>query len=283
MKVRIGLAVGGQGMLRLDDYDDVLDRLERLGFDSVWLPETFLAGTFDPLVGLAYAAARAKRLKIGTHLVAPGRNPVMLAKSLAQLDRLSKGRLLLVFVAGLADAAERAAQGMPDGDRTRWFDEQLPRLRQWWAGEAVDGLTLDSRPMQEPLEVWLGGQATKALERVGRLGDGWIPGRITREEAIAARVVIERTASEAGRVISTEHYGINLAYALDAEAAVTLPTRGTGDPRDVVSFGPRALRENAQRWIEAGFTKIVVRPLTPPTDWAAELDRLADTVLDLQT
>ena len=282
MKVRIGLAVGGQGMLQLDDYGDVLDDLERLGFDSVWLPETFLAGTFDPLVGLAFAAARAKRLKIGTHLVAPGRNPIMLAKSLAQLDRLSKGRLLLVFVAGLADAAERAAQGMPDGDRTYWFDEQLPRLRQWWAGEEVDGLALDSRPVQEPLEVWLGGQATKALERVGRLGDGWIPGRITREEAIAARSVIERTAADTGRVISPEHYGINLAYALDADCPVP-PMRGTGDPRDVVSFGPKALRENAQRWIEAGFTKIVVRPLTPPTDWAAELDRLADTVLDLQS
>ena len=282
MKVRVGLALGGQGMLRLEDFDDVLDRLELLRFDSVWLPETFLAGTIDPLVGLAYAAARARRLKIGTHLVGPGRNPISLAKSLAQLDRLSKGRLLLVFVAGLADSSERAAQGLAEGDRTEWFDEQLPRLRQWWAGETVDGLTLDSRPIQEPLEVWLGGQATKALERVGRLGDGWIPGRITRDEAVAARTVIERAAAEAGRVISPEHYGINLTYGWDADATIP-PMRGTGGVGDVVSLGASALRENMQRWIEVGFTKIVVRPLTPPTDWAAELDRLAETVVDLQT
>ena len=59
--------------------------------------------------------------------------------------------------------------------------------------------------------------------------------------------------------------------------------RGTGDASDVVSLGASALRENMQRWIEVGFTKIVVRPLTPPNDWAAELDRLAETVLDLQT
>ena len=282
MKVRIGLAVGGQGMLRIEEFDDVLDRLEALGFDSVWLPETFLAGTLDPLVGLAYAAARARRLKIGTHLVAPGRNPISLAKSLAQLDRLSKGRLLLVFVAGLTDTSERAAQGMTEGDRTQWFDDQLPRLRQWWAGGAVDGLVLDSRPVQQPLEVWLGGQATKALERVGRLGDGWIPGRITRDEAVAARTVIERAAAAAGRAVSPEHYGINLSYGWDANATIP-PMRGTGDASDVVSLGANALRENVQRWIEVGFTKIVVRPLTPPTDWAAELDRLAETVLDLQT
>ena len=282
MKVRIGLALGGQGMLRLEDFDGVLDRLEALGFDSVWLPETFLAGTIDPLVGLAYAAARARRLKIGTHIVGPGRNPISLAKSLAQLDRLSKGRLLLVFVAGLGDASERAAQGMTEGDRTQWFDEQLPRLRQWWGGEAVDGLMLDSRPIQDPLEVWLGGQATKALERVGRLGDGWIPGRITRHEAVAARTVIERAASEAGRVISGEHFGINLTYGWDADAMIP-PIRGTGDASDVVSLGAVALRENVQRWIEVGFTKIVARPLRPPADWAAELDRLAETVLDLQT
>ena len=275
MKVRIGVAVGGGGMLGLEGYDALLDDLERLGFDSVWLPETFLAGTFDPLVGLAYAAGRAKRLKIGTHLVAPGRNPIALAKSLAQLDRLSKGRLLLVFVAGLADAAERNAQGLPIGDRTDWFDEHLPRLRRWWAGEAVDGLTLDSLPAQDPLEVWLGGQAAKALERVGRLGDGWIPGRITRDEAVSARSVIERAASEAGRTISPEHYGINLSYSFEAEAA--------GEPSDVVSFGAGALRESVRRWIDVGFTKVVVRPLTPPADWALELDHLATTVLDLQT
>ena len=57
----------------------VRDDLERLGFDSLWLPEHMLNGPFDPLVGLAHAAARTTRLKLGAYLIVPGRNPVRLA------------------------------------------------------------------------------------------------------------------------------------------------------------------------------------------------------------
>lgn len=279
MKVRIGFALGGGGMLRLDDVDEIIEGLDRNGFDSVWLPETFLAGTLDPLVGLAYAAARSPRLKIGSHFVAPGRNPISIAKSLAQLDRLSKGRLLLVFVAGLADPAERRAQGFPTGDRTVWFDDNLAKLRGWWSGEEVDGLRLDARPLQDPLEVWLGGQSASALQRVGAIGDGWIPGRITREAAVQAREVIERAASEAGRSISPEHYGINIGYTLATEP----PAAITPDARDVVAVGVEQLHATISRWVEVGFTKVVVRPLAAPVDWTAELRGVAEAVLDLQT
>ena len=231
-----------------------------LGFDSVWLPETFQRGGVDPLVGLAFAAARVPRLKLGTHLVAPGRNPYVLARELAQLDELSGGRLLLTMVAGLDEPAERRAQGIPTGDRTPWFDEHLPAMRDWWAGKEVDGLTLDARPRQDPLEVWLGGRAPKALARAGRLSDGWLAGRMTLEEAIAAKVVIDDAAAAAGRVISPEHFGTNLGY-------------GPGLP---------PLREQIATWVDAGFSKLVVRPAEPPDDWVAELRTLAP-VLDLQT
>lgn len=260
MKVRIGVAVGG---IEMERFGPLLDDLDGLGFDSVWLPEVFLRGGVDPLVGLAYAAARVPRLKLGTHLVAPGRNPFVLARELAQLDRLSGGRLLLTFVPGLDEPAERAAQGMPSGDRTVWFDEHLDRMRGWWAGNEVDGLTLDTQPLQDPLEVWLGGKARKALVRAGRLSDGWLAGRITLDEAIAAKVVIDDAAAEAGRTISPEHFGGNLVYARDG----SLPP----------------LPEQIGRWVDAGFTKLVVRPAAPPDDWSAELRQLADEVLGLQT
>jgi len=260
VKVRIGVAVSG---VRLEQFGEVVDALDVLGFDSVWLPESFQRGAVDPLVGLAFAAARVRRLKLGTHLVAPGRNPYVLARELAQLDVLSGGRLLLTFVAGLDEPAERAAQGLPTGDRTAWFDEHLERIRRWWAGGTVDGLALDTRPRQAPLEVWLGGRVHRALVRAGRLADGWLAGRTTLAEAVAARQVIERAAEEAGRRISPEHFGTNLQYAWDG----TLPP----------------LREEIERWVDAGFSKLVVRPATPPADWVADLRRLADEVLDLQT
>jgi probable F420-dependent oxidoreductase len=260
MKVRIGVAVGA---LPPDRFGPLLDDLDALGFDSVWLPESFQRGGIDPLVGLAFAAARVGRLKLGTHLVAPGRNPYVLARELAQLDQLSGGRLLLTFVAGLDERAERAAQGLPSGDRTVWFDEHLDRLRRWWAGDEVDGLTLDATPRQDPLEVWLGGRAERALLRAGRLSDGWLAGRITFEEAVTAKAVIERAASAAGRTISAEHFGTNLAYSWDGD----LPP----------------LRDQVARWVGAGFSKLVVRPSTAPDDWGPELRRLADDVLDMQT
>lgn len=260
VKVRIGVALGA---LPLEQFGPVLDDLDHLGFDSVWLPETFQRGGVDPLVGLGYAAARVPRLKLGTHLVAPGRNPYVLARELAQLDRLSDGRLLLTFVAGLDEPAERIAQGIPAGDRTGWFDEHLDRMRAWWGGAEVDGLALDTRPRQDPLEVWLGGRAERALRRAGRIGDGWLAGRTTLEEAVAAKAVIDAAATAAGRAISPEHFGSNLTYSWDGEVA--------------------PLREQVGEWVAAGFTKLVVRPASPPDAWGPELRRLADDVLDLQT
>ena len=59
--------------------------------------------------------------------------------------------------------------------------------------------------------------------------------------------------------------------------------RGTGDPAEVVAIGASALRALLERWIDAGFSKIVVRPLAPPGDWRAELEALAGIVGDLQT
>ena len=160
VKVRIGVAIGA---LPLERFGTVLDDLDDLGFDSVWLPETFQRGGVDPLVGLAFAAARVPRLKLGTHLVAPGRNPYVLARELAQLDRLSGGRLLLTFVAGLDEPAERIAQGLPSGDRTGWFDEHLgrhPRLVGRQRGATASRSTAARRRIR-----WRSGSAAGRTER----------------------------------------------------------------------------------------------------------------------
>src|SRR4051794_20567073 len=108
MKVRIGVAIGGAVAPPIDQLGAVIDALERLHFDSLWLPETLVAGTFDPMVGLGFAAARAPRLKLGMHLIVPGKNPLGLARAMAELDQLSGGRLLTTAVLGLDLPAERA-------------------------------------------------------------------------------------------------------------------------------------------------------------------------------
>jgi alkanesulfonate monooxygenase SsuD/methylene tetrahydromethanopterin reductase-like flavin-dependent oxidoreductase (luciferase family) len=208
-----------------------------------------------------------------------------LAKALAELDRLSAGRLLITAVVGLDDPVERTVQDRTAGDRGVELGEMLPRLRDLWAGVAVDGARLPVRPLQDPLEVWMGGRSRAALRRAGRLSDGWLPGGLPLTVAAESKAVVEDAAAEHGRSISPEHFGTNIAYARDPlpdDVGTAMAARLPGAER-LVPVGREALRDTIAAWVEAGFSKLVLRPAVPPADWRAELEQLADDVLDLQT
>jgi len=203
MKVRIGV---GAASLSAETLPELVGALDDLGFDSLWLSEVLTGPVLDPTVGLTWAAASNPRLKIGTTMLLPGRNVLRLAKQLASLDQLCQGRLLVTLVPGLTHAPEREAIGVEPKQRGAFIDEALPLLRRFWAGETVThegpaGTFKDVKlwplPMQQPLEVWLGGNVPAALDRCGRLADGWLPSLCTPEEAAAGRVVIETAAATA--------------------------------------------------------------------------------------
>ena len=168
-------------------------------------------------MGLSWAAARTTRLKIGPGvLVLPGRNPAVVAKQLASLDRLSAGRLLVAFGLGLPDPTERAAFPIPPGlTRGQAFDEAFALVRRYLDGEAIDGVRVQPEPVQQPLDLWVGGSAPAALVRAGRMADGWLPSLITPDEAAEGRALIEQEAERAGRRVDPEHFGVSLTY-LDA-------------------------------------------------------------------
>jgi probable F420-dependent oxidoreductase len=296
MKVRFGFTCRGQEDLALDDFPRFVDDLERLGFDSLWLPERMLNGPFDPLVGLAYAAACTARLKLGAYVVVPGRNPVRLARALAHLDRLSGGRLLLIIVLGQPDAREVMAQHVTKAERGALLDEVLPLLRRLWSGDVVhhagphyqlQDARVSPTPVQVPLEMWLGGQRPEALRRAGRLGDGWIPGLLTPTEAAAKRAHIEAAAAEAGRSVDPEHFGVNLTYSRgplpEAVVAQLRRRRPDLDPADLIPQSRMALHARVDEWLMVGFSKFILRPATPPTHWTAELETLAADILARQT
>ncbi len=296
MKVRFGFSCRGQTDLALDDFLQLVDDLERLGFDSIWLPESMLNGSFDPIVGLTYAAARTEHLKIGAYLAVPGRNPVRLARELANLDRLSRGRLLLIMVLGQPAKSEVMAQDVEKAERGARLDEVIPLLRRLWRSDVVnhDGPRYQLRearvfptPIQEPLEMWLGGLLPGALRRAGHLGDGWIPGLTTPAEAAAKRQMVEAAAAESGRTISPEHFGVNLTYCrgpLPAAAAEQLRRRRPDlDPDHLIPQDRSALHERVDEWLEVGFSKFLLRPATPPANWTTELEALADDILERQT
>lgn len=295
MKVRVGVGLGATAPADPEPFADVVVAMEACGFDSLWLSEVLTAPALDPLTALAWAGARTTRLKLGTTMVLPGRNPVRLAKELATLDRLTGGRLLLVFVLGLRQQPELGALGVEADRRGAEVDEVLPLLRRLWDGEVVDhegprwsfsGVGLAPRPRQAPLEPWLGGLAPAALRRCGRLADGWLPAQCTPAEAAAGRRVVEEAAAGAGRAVDPEHFGVSVGYAHRAVPAATvraLAARRPGlDPAEVVPVGLPALRRHLERFVDVGFSKFVVRPLDAPASWPGELEALAGAVLDLQ-
>jgi len=140
-------------------------------------------------------------------------------------------------------------------------------------------------PMQQPLEVWLGGNVPAALERCGRLSDGWLPSLCTPDEAAAGRVVIEAAAARAGRSISSEHFGMSIGYASAPIDPATARTMAARRPRslELTPVGYPALRKLIEQFIAVGFSKFVVRPVAAPASWRAEIEALATAVGDLQT
>jgi probable F420-dependent oxidoreductase len=291
MKVRIGYGLGTRTpTLDGSRFGDLVDALEDLHFDSLWLSERVTGACPDPLVGLSFAAARTRSLKLGTSVqVLPGRNPHLLAKAWASLDRLSAGRALPAFGLGVADGAEQAAFGVARGERAARFDALLPQVRRLWDGEEVDGAAIAPRPVQDPLEVWLGGRARSELRRVGRLGDGWLPSFCTPDDVVAGRALVEAEAAASGRAIDPEHWGALIPYLTaegalpDALVAAVAARRPDGDATEVVPAGLPALRTAVERFVAVGVSKFVVVPVVEPEDWTDHLADVADATLDLVT
>ena len=167
---------------------------EAAGFDAVYFTEHPMPGddwlasgghdALDPFVALAYVAAATTTLRLFTNLtVLPYRNPFLLAKSVATLDRVSGGRVILGAGVGYLEA-EYDALGVPFAERNERFDESLTLLRAAWSGESVSvssprftaaGNTARPRPVQDPLPIWLGGNAKITLRRVAAHAQGWMP------------------------------------------------------------------------------------------------------------
>lgn len=299
MKVRIGYGLGTRASSDAGRFADLVDGLERHRFDSLWLSERVTGDCPDPVVGLSVAAGRTARLKLGfSVLVLPGRNPMLLAKELATIDRLSAGRLLPAFGLGAVDPGEHQAFGVDRAERADRFDEALPLLRRFWAGEVVDhdgpfhryeGAVVRPVPVQEPLEIWLGGIAPSELRRCGRLGDGWLPSFCTPDDVRDGIVAVQRHAQDAGREIDPEHFGALLPYCHDDpipdEVAAGIAKRRPGvDPTEVVASGVDGLRTLIERYIEVGGSKFVVVPIVePPGGWDEHLAGVAAALLSLQT
>ena len=297
VKVRIGYGLGTRASSDPDRFGALVTGLEAHRFDSLWLSERITGDCPDPVVGLGVAAGLTTKMKFGfSVLVVPGRNPMLLAKELATLDRLSRGRLLPAFGLGAPDPGEHQAFGVERGQRAKIFNEVLPLLRRFWAGEVVDhdgdtfhyeGAVVRPLPLQQPLDIWLGGIAPSELRRCGRLGDGWLPSFCTPDDVGDGIVTIQEHAAEAGREIEAEHFGALIPYTdgpiPEVVAAAVAHRRPGVAPERMIASGLDGLRTMIKEHIEVGASKFVVIPLAEPDDWDVHLGEVADALLPLQT
>ena len=271
MKIRFGVGLGAD--TGPDELSELVDRLEQLGIDSLWFSELVYSPAVDPFIGMTFALARTSRLKVGTSVaVLPGRHPVLVAKQLASLAALAPKRVLPVFGLRSALPTERELFGVPEGRRAAVFDESLQLLKASldadvpsFSGEFFNVTSAAVAPHpSKPLDIWLGGSAPAAFERIGRIADGWLGSFLTPAEARRGREHIERAAADSGRSIEPDHFGINLAVSEaglpDALLAAVHRRRPDVDPSELVADGWDGLHRKIDEYVAAGLTKFVVRP-----------------------
>jgi len=287
MKVRFAVSAGARPPVA-DRLHGFVTEAEELGFDAVWFSDLGTLPSTDPLVSVAMAAAWTERIKLGITIVPFGYQPYVFARQLAQLDRLSEGRLRVMLVPGLDQPGERKALGIEGLDRGRLLDELIPVLRTLWSGrpvpDAADGVplpALGATPAQGHLQIWLAGTGPKAIARAGRLADGWRGGTRTPAQAADTIARIQAEAAAAGRSIDAGHFGMTVAYARDDGDAHD--QHGGPLREEPAAIGRDQLREVIGRLVDAGMSKFSVRRVTPVTSWHDELTWLADTLLDLET
>ena len=162
----------------------------------------------EPFVALGYLAAISP-LDLATGvLVLPQRQTALVAKQAAEVDVLSGGRLRLGIGIGW-NYVEYEALGEDFSTRGRRLDEQITVMRKLWTEPVVDftgrwhriaSAGINPLPVQRPIPIWLAASADeRALRRVGRTADGWLPMVPPGPAFDAARRVIRAAADEAGR------------------------------------------------------------------------------------
>jgi probable F420-dependent oxidoreductase len=205
---------------------DVAAAAEAAGFDGIALTEhpapsaSWLESgghqSLDPFVALAAAAGVTTTLRLITNLsVVPYRNPLLLAKSAATLNRVSEGRFIMGAGAGYLKS-EYFALGVDFKERNALFEEALQVMQLHWSGEPFDfeGRHFSARniqalpaPRHNRVPIWMGGNSDAALKRAARYADGWMPMTAPASVAKTARTPpVTNTEELKERLLALERF-----------------------------------------------------------------------------
>jgi probable F420-dependent oxidoreductase len=243
------------------------DRVARLGWASVWTTDHLLVEhasaseygtTFEAIETLAWLGARHERLRLATSvIVVPMRNAVVLAKELATLDALSRGRLTVGVGAGWNEI-EFGNVGVADRFHVRgaYLDETIALWRHLWSGRTdpfvgrfhrFDDFVFRPLPAQVGhLPIVVGGRAPAALRRAATLADGY-HSTGTSPDAYAERIgALREAADAAGRPMPS--LSARLRVQLDVPAGEGYALRGR----------PDAIAADLRRFADLGVTEVAL-------------------------
>ena len=226
--MKFGLSLSG---LSPRHYPTLAREAEGLGFESVWIPDhlvfpepmpaTYLysadgkapisaaTAVYDPWVLLGAMSSVTETIRFGTNVyVLPLRHPIVTARGVLTVDRISRGRVTLGAGVGWLKE-EFGIVGLDASTRGKRADEIIPLLRRLWTEEVVEHhgayydlppVRFEPKPFQKPIPIEIGGSSPRALWRAGTLGDGWIEIGSGSEDQLAARVrTVLAARAEAGR------------------------------------------------------------------------------------
>ncbi len=228
--MKFGLAFASSIAIDHPSAMELCRRAEAAGFESLWGGEHVILPSRiessypyttdgkipaqpdtpipDPLIWLAFAAAAAPSMRLGTCiLIVPQRNPLVLAKELATLDQLSGGKVELGLGVGWLEE-EFQALGVPWERRGARNDEYIEAMRTLWSGPEVEfhgefvdfpKVTCSPRPVQKSIPILVGGDSDVAIRRAARLADGYFPGEGDAERLGSLIGRVRHAADAVGR------------------------------------------------------------------------------------
>lgn len=276
---------------------------EALGFDYVSCGEhlAFHGPSTNAFINLAAAAGATTRIELLSAVTqAPLYPPALLAKLVASLDHLSKGRFNLGVGVGGEYGAEFAALGVPLSERGARTNEALQIVDRLLTEDEVtfhgrfhriDALTIDPKPARKPRPpIWIAGRREAAMQRAVRFGDAWFPYLYDPARYANSLATIRRLAGEQG----DEWHGTNgyftfiTTYPDEARARRTI-TQGVGDRyqqdfstmsnKYLIAGSPETCRNRLSDFVEAGATTFVFRLVAPEPDLREMLQVVAAEVM----
>lgn len=287
MSVRIGLGISHFPFKSPTSFFRWAELCEEKGVDSLWQTDRLVSedAYLESIAAVAALAGITERVRFGMNaVVAPLRDPLVLAKQCATIDFLSGGRMLPMFGVGYPGAAEWRATGRDPKHRGSQANEMFELLSRLWSEEKVtfhgeyyhyEDATITPRPVQQPMPLWIGGQSKAAIRRTARVGNGWIGGIATPDQVRDVIQSIKAELSVTGRKIDDDHYGSSLAFRVgewedpEVQNFPLLRRAGIGDIdlKPLLCVGSvQEIIGRIKEYAEAGASKFVLLPIADGED-----------------